>query len=784
MGALAASLAAEPRENDALAPGAIARLGAPAMMHPGTLHSLEFTPDSRRIVTIADDAWVWDAATGELIRKIALPRTSVMCGALSPDGKTVALAENGKTLFLYDAVSGEERARLTGGNDRSHAMAMSADGKWLASGDGQSVILWDAEKTKISRRWKSKSGSVEALQFSPDGRSVVSATDGAITMYALDEAKPEIVLEGAGGFIAWLRFSPDGAVLAGSCDVKQGDTTRCSMRFWDAKTGKKLRDVGGSFNAGAFSPDGKWIASTGLGFVHVHDAANGKVLHRLPRSNEHVWCVSFSPDGKMLAAGQGQQVRRWRTDTWEEFASGSGHGGPVKAVAFSPDGRSIATGGLDNTIRIWSWPEAQEMRRIDGVGDAWGVQQLAFSPDGRTLCATAWVNFGDMYHLYDVGTGALVKRFGKGHEGRAGAVFLADGKELLTGRMNGTLAIWDAASGRLLREVGAWKGDVGGVAMAADGRHAFWMGDYQGLGLRDLSTGKDVRWYAKGSHHHGRHLLVSPDGDWLAVGNRVWDVETASVLSDPNDQHSDQPNAISRTGGLLFTGHRFWDALTRLDVPSGLGELRGNSAAFSPDGTVLVIASDEGATVWDMTGILQNGRLPVLALMSAEMEALWETLGGADAWAAHQAAWKLTAGGKSAVDFLDARLHPAEVPGKLRVDGLRSRFTEADFDARELAARRLVDLGVELLPEDWHALRRPAPNRSSQPGRFPPPKVDLLPPPVLRPLPERMRASRAILALRRSVVPEAATVLAKLADGAPQSPITREAKIALKQFVK
>jgi hypothetical protein len=147
-----------------------------------------------------------------------------------------------------------------------------------------------------------------------------------------------------------------------------------------------------------------------------------------------------------------------------------------------------------------------------------------------------------------------------------------------------------------------------------------------------------------------------------------------------------------------------------------------------------------------MTGRLENGRLPAITLTAAELEALWETLGGEDAWAAHQAAWAFAAGGETALAFLADHLRPAGIPDPTRIQALRRQLANTDRDDRVHAARRLLDLGAELRPEDHEALNRPDPSIVKSPFRelsgIYPPSPRLQPPPALLPLPDRLRVSR------------------------------------------
>jgi WD40 repeat protein len=66
--------------------------------------------------------------------------------AFSPDGKTLASASRDKTIKVWDAHSGQERATLKGHTEEVHCVAFSPDGKTLASAGGDGTIkLWDVK---------------------------------------------------------------------------------------------------------------------------------------------------------------------------------------------------------------------------------------------------------------------------------------------------------------------------------------------------------------------------------------------------------------------------------------------------------------------------------------------------------------------------------------------------------------------------------------------------------------------------------------------------------------
>jgi RNA polymerase sigma factor (sigma-70 family) len=331
----------------------------------------------------------------------------------------------------------------------------------------------------------------------------------------------------------------------------------------------------------SFSPDGKLLAAATHNWqadsISLWDRATGKCLRLIDIGNKSPFTLAFTPDGKILAAQDHQgEIHLWEVESGKELRRFKGHvgflgswmGRIVLSVGFifTPDGKALVARGPDKAIHLWELATGKELRKFQA--DPEDLSPLAFSRDGKLL---ATYN-EKLIRLWDVQTGKEKTRL-RGHETSVGSpVFSPNGKTLsvLAGKgWQGTAYVWDIAAAKLLHK---WNLPVSAspYCISPDGATALAGGHYGDMRLIDLANGKEIRRCSCPLYPISA-AAFSPDGKTIA--------------------------AAGSNGAILF-----WDALSGQPEVTFLGHQGSiKSLALSPDDKFLAsVAADDGIMLWDL----------------------------------------------------------------------------------------------------------------------------------------------------------------------------------------
>ena len=361
----------------------------------------------------------------------------------------------------------------------------------------------------------------------------------------------------------------------------------------------------------SFSPDGKTLASgSGDNTIKLWDVTTGKEIRTLNGLRSPVTSVSFSPDGTILVSGcSNNTITFWDVTTGEEIGTPlKWHSDSVWSVSFSPDGKTLASGSDDNTIKLLALPSLKEIGTLKGHSS--GVKSVSFSPNGKTLASGSSDN---TIKLWDVTTGKEIGTL-KGHSSGVKSVsFSPDGKTLASGSGDNTIKLWDLTTGQEISTLKGHSDLVWSVSFSPDGKTLASGSSDNTIKLWDVITSEQEARNLKGHINSVTSISFSPNGKTLASGSwdksiKFWDVTTGQEFRTLRCLDSNIVGSVSFSpdGKTLASGCN--DKIQLLDLTTGK-EIRilnrsygsGSSVIFSPDGTTLASESADEIQLWDVT---------------------------------------------------------------------------------------------------------------------------------------------------------------------------------------
>jgi WD40 repeat protein len=269
-------------------------------------------------------------------------------------------------------------------------------------------------------------GWMNFVSFSPDGTRVAGGysitpddVSGNLTLWSFPDGRliKRLPVEPSAISRDW-KYYASGHVVA------------------EMETGKLIamgKDVSAVY---AFSPDSRYVVESirsKAAHIRVVELASGKQVSAFGQHDP--FSIAISPDGATLASGHWDVIILWNMLTGKRLGAMRGVGRYVWGLTFSPDGRLLAAGTDAGGLQIWDVRSLSRVQSLDIQGGY--VSEPEFSPDGRLVAVgvygtgTAW--------LIDVSSGKIIDSQKVSDIGCGSVAFSPDGRYLITPSTGGLI---------------------------------------------------------------------------------------------------------------------------------------------------------------------------------------------------------------------------------------------------------------------------------------------------------------------------------------------------------
>lgn len=278
------------------------------------------------------------------------------------------------------------------------SVALSPDGKILASGCASGTIILTDVTSRLELRRIETQSPVVGLAFSPDAQLLgVKTETGSYSIYSVSDGTRGKTLGMTGYKATCLAFTMDGTTLVGAGVGEQVT--------WHHSRGGGSASRTANRSAGAFaaiSADGSttgWGQPSGLLQLQLGGTqpdSSRQIRHLKVGAAQ---CMAFGPNGGTVLSGNADKLIRMWNLGGQELRKFEGLNEPATRVAISQNGKIlVAAGTSDPVLRVWDVPSARLRRQV--VTHLAGVKALALTSDGRSLITAA----GDKAQVWNIAT--------------------------------------------------------------------------------------------------------------------------------------------------------------------------------------------------------------------------------------------------------------------------------------------------------------------------------------------------------------------------------------------
>ena len=404
---------------------------------------------------------VIDRHTKKLLHTFKGQKSSIKTSAFTPDSRYIVTGADDNTIFIYDLQNMKFAGKLTDTMSYPAGLTFTSEGRKLISGNFDKVIrVWDFEEKKLIQKLGGSANVIYDIALSPNAQTLAVAGapgfGGGGVIQILDLKRGNVVKRIDAAILGMdINYSPDGKYLvAGSYNKGIG--------VWDVSTSQTIEAFETHEKATAFaiSPDSKTMVCSnrdaGYPEMTLYSFPGGEQIKTFGLAH-NANTFLFAPDGRSVYVGFNTDDKTFRIDiatgkTMQTFRHAGEYNSVtgIRKLLLTSDGNTLITGDDYGHIRWYNIASGKEFTdgdgyiqkgKINGMIMAPGLEQI-ISCGGESAFSDTTIRFTD------VNTGKNLRVL-TGHSNSPSCLAIdPSGKFLFSGSYDRTLRIWNMATGQ------------------------------------------------------------------------------------------------------------------------------------------------------------------------------------------------------------------------------------------------------------------------------------------------------------------------------------------------
>ena len=355
--------------------------------HSASVTSLAVSPDNSFIFSGSSDKTIrqWSILDQQEECTLLGHTGPILSVLVSSDGLTLASQSEDKSVRIW-GIPERRQEYLFKDHADTHRLVISPDLRYIVNVlKDSSIKLWNVKERREECTFIGHTSVIHSVAVSQDGRFLATGSgdyiygegECVIRLWNIPERREQCVFMGYTNPLDSLVISPD-------CRFIVGRSYYDRIRIWRIQeqnaqlTEMKYKDPARPV---IMSPDGRFLMSA-LGSIsiwNVQEQRNEPIS--LGRS------IVVSPDGRYIASSADSSLKIWNVLEWREECTLNGHTSHISSVAVSPDSRFVVTGSFDKTVKIWNVKDRREEFTLRGHEHF--VNRVTISPDSRFILSDA-----------------------------------------------------------------------------------------------------------------------------------------------------------------------------------------------------------------------------------------------------------------------------------------------------------------------------------------------------------------------------------------------------------